>query len=138
MKKIQIQDGKVHWIFTLDQLPEWNPQQITVVDYPSNGYQPVEGDLYENGVFSPAPRPTPEPKTVFSTREYLNRFTRAEYAAARTHANIDVQWALDNMISAQFIDIEDPDTIGGLDLMVAEGVITAQRRDELLTPQPTS
>lgn len=88
----------------------------------------------------PAKMPEPEPyieppKTIFAAREFLAKFTMAEYAAARTHTNIGVQWALDNLIGAQFVDIEDPDTIAGLDLMVAEGVITPERRDELLTPQ---
>lgn len=74
-------------------------------------------------------------KTIFAPREYLKKLTMQEYAAARTHENIGVQWALDNLIGAQFVDINDPDTIAGLDLMVAEGVITPERRTELLTPE---
>lgn len=76
----------------------------------------------------------PEPKTVFSAREFLRRFTIEEYSAARTHGNIQVQWALDNLISAQYVDIEDPDTIEGIDLLVAEGIISPQRKTELLAP----
>lgn len=86
---------------------------------------------------APSPMQSEEapPKTIFATREYLKKFTMAEYAAARTHTNIGVQWALDNLIGAQFVDINDSDTIAGLDLMVAEGVITPERRTELLTPE---
>lgn len=75
MQKIQIVDGKVHWIFTLEQLPEWNPEHIHVVDYPADGYQPVQGDLYEDGVFLPAPpiAPAPDSQEAISAqaRAYL-------------------------------------------------------------------
>lgn len=75
-------------------------------------------------------------QTIFGTRDYLKRFTMAEYAAARRAESVEVQWALDNMIAAQYIDIEDPETVAGLDLMVSHGVLTAGRRDELLSPKP--
>lgn len=71
---------------------------------------------------------------IFGSRDYLKRFTLAEYAAARRSENIEVQWALDNVIAAQYIDIEDPETVAGLDLMVSQGVISSTKRDELLTP----
>lgn len=78
------------------------------------------------------------PAHIFVPRDFLRRFSMAEYAAARRSESIEVQWALDNMIAAQYIDIEDPETIAGLDLMVAAGVITPGKRDELLTPVPRS
>lgn len=79
--------------------------------------------------------PTAPPITRFAPRDFLRRFTMAEYAAARQSANIAVQWALDNLIGAQYVDITDPETIAGLDLMVAEGIISAEKRSDLLTPQ---
>ena len=81
---------------------------------------------------NPPPAP-PEPRTVLSSREYLSRFTMAEYAAVRT-GPVAVQYALDNLIGAQFVDLNDPDVSAGLDLMVAEGIITAERKTELLEP----
>lgn len=39
------------------------------------------------------------------------------------------------MLAAQEVDITDPRTIGGLDALVAAGLLTAARRDELLTPE---
>ncbi|WP_152553670.1 hypothetical protein [Bordetella bronchiseptica] len=74
------------------------------------------------------------PVTRFSARDYLKRFTMAEYAAARTSANVAVQWALDNLIGAQFVDLDDPEVAAGLDLMVSEGIITAERKTDLLAP----
>jgi hypothetical protein len=46
----QIMNGKVHWVFTIDDLPEWNEEDITVVDIT---HKVVEiGDLYDGSVFS--------------------------------------------------------------------------------------
>lgn len=53
-KHLLILDNKVHWIFDLEQWPVWDDEQFTVVDYPESGYQPVEGDAYVDGQFSPA------------------------------------------------------------------------------------
>lgn len=81
-----------------------------------------------------APEP-PQPKTVFAPREYLRRFTMAEYTAART-GSIEAQYALDNLIGAQFVDINDPDVAAGLDVMLTTGIIDAARKAELLAPEP--
>lgn len=83
-----------------------------------------------------APDPAePAPITIFATREYLERFTDDEYAAARYSTNFRVQRTLDSMIAAGFIDVADPAVAAGLDLMVAEGVIAAARKSELLAPE---
>lgn len=63
-KLIQIQNGRVHWIFTRAQMPEWNPDDIQVIEYPSDGYLPKVGDLHLNGQFYPALAPEPEPEPV--------------------------------------------------------------------------
>lgn len=77
--------------------------------------------------------PPVPPKTVFAPRDYLKRFTMAEYAAARS-GPVQVQYALDNLIGAQFVDLADPDVAAGLDAMVAAGIIDAARKTELLQP----
>ncbi|NMU89276.1 hypothetical protein HGQ98_05200 [Achromobacter ruhlandii] len=81
---------------------------------------------------APADEATVAPSTVIVTRDFLQRFRREEYAAARSSYNMEIQWALDNMIAAQFIDTTDPGTLAGLALMVAEGVLTEARRIEVL------
>lgn len=86
-KFVYIQDGRAHWIFTRDDLPEWTPD-FTVVPYPESGYQPDVGDLYENGAFSPAPVPPPAPAPVPS------QVTRAQGKAALINAGL---WA--NVVS---------------------------------------
>lgn len=77
------------------------------------------------------------PKTIFSPRDYLKRFTMTEYAAARS-GPIQVQYALDNLIGAQFVDLADPDVAAGLDAMVAAGIIDASRKAELLQAEPAT
>jgi hypothetical protein len=58
-----------------------------------------------------------------------------EYAAVRT-GPIQVQYALDNLIGAQFVDLADSDVAAGLDAMIAAGIIDAARKAELLAPDP--
>lgn len=81
------------------------------------------------------PDPDPQPVTVFSSLDYLQRFTTEEYAAARNHATVSVQFGLDMLIAAQYVDLNDPRVAMTLDLLVSEGVVTPERRAELLAPQ---
>lgn len=47
----QILNGKCHWIFTAEDLPEWNDDHILVVDV--TGDIPSIGDVFLGGVFEP-------------------------------------------------------------------------------------
>jgi len=107
------------------------PAGQTLIDGSEGGI----GWAYDGGRLVAPEQTAPPPITRFAPRDYLKRFTREEYAAARTHENIDVQWALDNLIGARYIDVEDPETIAGVDLMVAEGIVSPERRGDLLAPQ---
>lgn len=133
MKKVQIQDGRAHWIFTTEEMPVWNPDHITVVDYPADGYQPVEGDLYEDGVFSPAPKqPLAFPR--LSALEMLDLFTEAEQLAVveATMSSPAVKLWYDRLIAATFVTYEDPRTEAGLQALVDAELITAQRKEEIV------
>lgn len=83
----------------------------------------------------PLPGTLPQPITVFSSLDYLQKFTTDEYAAARNHANVSVQFGLDMLIAAQFVDLSDPRVAMTLDLLVTEGVVPPERRTELLAPK---
>ena len=78
--------------------------------------------------------PVPAPKTVFSSLEYLSKFTDAEYTAVRS-GSMALQRGLDSLIAAQFVDLNDPRTAMYLSGMVAAGIIDEARKAELLTPQ---
>ena len=87
----------------------------------------------------PAPEPEPpQPRTILSSREYLTRFTNAEYAAVRSSDSIDMQRAYDSLIAAQYVDLSDPAVSMGLDLMIGAGIIDADRKAELLQPEPAA
>lgn len=87
----------------------------------------------------PAPEPEPpESRTTLSSREYLMRFTNAEYAAVRSSDSIDLHRAYDSLIAAQFVDLADPAVSLGLDLMIGAGIIDADRKAELLQPEPAA
>lgn len=86
---------------------------------------------------TPEPEP-PAPRTILSSREYLMRFTNAEYAAVRSSDSIDLHRAYDSLIAAQFVDLSDPAVSLGLDLMVSLGIIDAARKAELLQPEPAA
>lgn len=79
--------------------------------------------------------PPPEPRTILSSREYLERFTNAEYAAVRAADSIDMHRAYDSLIAAQYVDLTDPAVGMGLDLMISLGIIDSTRKIELLQPE---
>lgn len=74
------------------------------------------------------------PKTVFTSLEFRDLFTINEQLAIRESQLTDMEVGLvyDMMLSAQNIDISDPRTIQGMDLLVAKGLLTNQRRNEIL------
>ena len=54
----QIINGKCHWVFTSNELPEWNESQVETIDI--TGLDAREGYDYANGVFTaPAPYMAP-------------------------------------------------------------------------------
>jgi len=75
----------------------------------------------------------PVPKTVFSSLEYLSKFSDTEYTAVRS-GPMALQRGLDSLIAAQFVDLADPRTAMYLSGMVAAGIIDEARKAELLTP----
>ncbi|MGX5660000.1 hypothetical protein ACWKWV_09800 [Castellaniella ginsengisoli] len=95
-------------------------------------------DLVDPPAPEEPPAPEPEPRMTLSSREYLMRFTNAEYAAVRSSDSIDLHRAYDSLIAAQFVDLTDPDVGMGLDLMIGAGIIDAARKAELLQPEPVA
>lgn len=74
------------------------------------------------------------PKTVFTSLEFRDLFTINEQLAIRESQLTDMEVGLvyDMMLSAQNIDISDPRTVQGMDLLVSKGLLTNQRRGEIL------
>ena len=65
---------------------------------------------------------------------FRNRFTFAEKVALEDAAKTDteVKVLLDDQASATYIDLSRADTAAGVDLLVSKGLLTQQRRDEIL------
>lgn len=80
-------------------------------------------------------QPAPEPKTKFSAREFLRRLTLDEKIALKTSDDIQAQIWYDELIAADFVDIEDPDVEDAIDYGIFKGIFTEQRKSELLTPE---
>ena len=95
------------------------------------------GWTYSDGVFTapppPAP-PTPPPVRILTKLQYMNRFHDAElegvYTAAKTVVQIEI-W-LDKFKLATDINLDDPETVTGLENMVTAGLLTQSRVAEIL------
>jgi len=76
------------------------------------------------------------PKTVLSYGEFQNRFTLAERKASATlvRNNDYLFLGLNRAVARNQVNLEDPDTILFMLALVDGGAITAQRKDEILTP----
>ncbi len=92
------------------------------------------GWSYEGGTFT-APVIPAEPVT-FTPLEFIERFTTDEQAAISTAAlaNADLNLWLAKAMGAQEIDPTDTRTVAGMAALVAAGLISEQRKTEILTP----
>ena len=73
-------------------------------------------------------------KTIFTPREFRQRFTMDEKVAIYELAReaVLVQIFVDDMNTADFIDIENSETIEGMTILNSAGILTDERYDELM------
>ena len=73
-------------------------------------------------------------KTIFTPREFRQRFSMDEKVAIYELARVSVlvQIFVDDMNSADFIDIEYSETIEGMTILNSAGILTDERYDELM------
>ena len=90
--------------------------------------------LSEGNTPLPADPPSPPPAQQFTSLEYLDLFTEAEQLAvvSATMAAPEVKLWYDKMLAAGFITSADPRTEGGLAALVGAGLLTEQRKAEIL------
>jgi len=76
-----------------------------------------------------------ELRKVWTAYEFLNRFTYSERAAYRQAAKTDdlVADFMSLAQAAQEIISDDPITLQGMNYLVSVGILTQQRRDEILS-----
>ena len=73
-------------------------------------------------------------QTLFTPREFRQRFSMDEKVAIYELARVSVlvQIFVDDMNSADFIDIEYSETIEGMTILNSAGILTDERYDELM------
>ena len=79
-------------------------------------------------------------KTLFTPREFRQRFTMDEKVAIYEVAKLSVrvQIFIDEVSSTDAVDIEYPETIEGMSALKAAGILTDERYDELMSVYHTS
>ena len=73
-------------------------------------------------------------RTHLSRMQFRSRFTSAEKVALYTAAETDVMIKvfLDDLSSAEFVDVTDEDTVAGIEYIEQLGLISGQRKSEIL------
>jgi hypothetical protein len=84
--------------------------------------------------------PTPEapalpPPTTVTPLQFVERFTDAEQLSivGATLQNAQVKLWYDKLLAASFVDLADPRLSAGLDSLVAFGLITPERKVEVMS-----
>ena len=124
-------------------------REVTDIDpagryHPSLNWQPCdsevrEGDTWTGEAFAaPPPADVPQPR-IITPLAFRRRFAAKELAAitlaaARALAAGDatLQVAIDDLNSASEVHLDNPEIVGGLDMLVASGLIDAERKSALL------
>lgn len=125
-------DSKVANVVVADDAGEFSSAYLVVQ---LNPFERCEvGQSYDAAAnprfFGDVPRP-PQSWTAY---EFLLRFTAAERAAFRAAAATDAQVADFQQLAqaAQEIRSDDPMTIAGMDYLVSVGLLSSERRAEIL------
>lgn len=112
-------------------------QHMSLMQWQSEG-KIITAD--ENGypvLIDPPPTPAPEPKSRFTSLEYLDRFTQDEQEAivGATYSNVQIKLYYDRLLAATFIDLDDPRTEAGIDALIAAELLAPDRKAALMQPE---
>jgi hypothetical protein len=134
MNLVAIKDGIVTNVIAVTQADRYASRQFLE----AKGYTVVEnadagiGDTFDGQNFTLPPKPAIKPKLTH--RQFLKRLTSKEFKAIRQAAknNPDVDMFLYLFERAQEIDLADPDTVAGLQMLETAGILNAGRAAEIL------
>lgn len=118
-------------VATLDPLPDFDP--LTECARRVSGAWTVEA------LPLPEPEPEPEPSPLQYPRFYgnakLDLFTQAEQLEVVTATMTDpmVKLMYDRLLGAAYLTYEDQETEQGLSLLVSKGLLTEERKAEIVT-----
>jgi hypothetical protein len=87
-----------------------------------------------NGLTYVGDAPSPYPETAMTRGGFRNRFTFSEKVAIKAAEASDpmLQVLADDQAQATFIDLADPDTAAGLDLLIYKGLLAPERKAQIL------
>lgn len=124
---------------TDDDVQSLAAQYQNVIDITSANPQPQVGWVL-NGNTLVDPNASAIPTRKITKLGLRQRFTFPELCAitaasqsTNTAISIPVQVLLSNLSVATYVDLNRPDTIGGMGLLVSVGVITSARANTILT-----
>ena len=105
--------------------PNWIQSDVAQIDW-----------TYDGAAFHPpVPPPPPVLPPIITRLAFRYRLTDAEYVGILNAAKTDVEvfaWVETFNIVSQ-VNLNDPRTKSGLDMMVAKSLLTAQRETQILT-----
>jgi hypothetical protein len=135
--------GRIENNAVVELLDLSNDVSIVGMFHPSLVWVPVsnpavdQGWSYNGGTFAPPPSPgDPEPPaSTVSFLDFLGLFTSDEQAAIIASEVVHVKLFVLIAAGAGTINLDDPRVAEGLDLLVAESLLTVERRDEVFAGQ---
>ena len=106
---------------------------VSATEIAESSYE-IQGNSVDQ-IWTVRNKTTDELRKVWTAYEFLNRFTYSERAAYRQAAKTDDLIAdfMSLAQAAQEIISDDPMTVQGMDYLVSVGILTQQRRDEILS-----
>lgn len=99
-----IQHSRVSWIFTQPDLPEFNENDIEVVDVTSLSPVPQVGWSYDGGEFSPSADQSPEDLAAFERIWRDGQLSDSQWLTARHRDELDLGDA-PTLTAAQFAEL---------------------------------
>jgi hypothetical protein len=116
--------------YTAQVTQGWN-----VVVVPDGTQHNAVATQNQDGTWSTVnPTPVAARPAPLSVTDFKKRFTFAERTALLSSADAGVKVFLDELNTATAVRLDDPDTVAGMNYVVGLGLLTAQRRDQILAP----
>lgn len=121
-----VSGGIVSAVVDQDSMPTINGVWVDIT-----GQNVGPGWLYNDGIFSPPPAAEP----IITKLSFRYRLTDAEYVGILSAAKTDVEVAawIETFNMVTQINLDDPRTKSGLNMMVSKNLLTAERETEILT-----
>ncbi|MGV3581919.1 MAG: hypothetical protein ACO1N8_06405 [Methylophilus sp.] len=114
---------------------------VQMVDHRGQ-YYTADGTAVVIDTLGELPDPTwltmPPPKRIYSSLDFLDKFTEQEQldVVTATLSSAAIKLWYDRLLAADYVDLQDPRTVAGVDALITFGLIVATRKDEIFAPEP--